>query len=258
MTPDAEHDVLAADLAGLGPALPGPTAVADLVAGVMARLSDVPAPVRASRGRRLLGLAVAAVAHRRRRAAVLVTAVLLALLAASPVRAAVAEWFGFAGVLVREDTTSRPSLAPLPPTVGPSTALDDAQQQVAFDVVVPAVLGPPDGVEVSEDRRVLSMSWTGAGDGVVRLDQFDGRLDYAFAKSARGVEFTTVAGAFALWFDEPHEVVVLDADGTSRTETARLAGHTLIWEHGGTALRLEGSVSQARATEIAESVAVVP
>jgi hypothetical protein len=53
-------------------------------------------------------------------------------------------------------------------------------------------------------------------------------------------------------------VVVLNADGTRRFETARLAGHTLIWEHGVTALRLEADVTMARAIEIAKSVVPVP
>jgi hypothetical protein len=51
---------------------------------------------------------------------------------------------------------------------------------------------------------------------------------------------------------------VLDADGTKRTETARLAGHTLIWEHGTTALRLEGDLTLDRAIQIAESAAAKP
>ena len=36
-------------------------------------------------------------------------------------------------------------------------------------------------------------------------------------------------------------------DGTRRTESARLAGHTLIWQDGGTTLRLEGDLSLERA-----------
>jgi hypothetical protein len=178
--------------------------------------------------------------------------------AAPPVRAAVADWFSFAGVIVRHDPTPGPPVAPPAPTVGTITDLGTARKLVAFEPLVPTALGPPQGVEVSRDRRILSMSWTRAGEGPVRLDQFDGRLDYAFAKTAPGVEFTSVAGSFALWFNEPHEVVVLNRDGSSRRETARLAGHTLIWEHGDTALRLEGNLTRARAVEIAASATVVP
>ena len=60
--------------------------------------------------------------------------------------------------------------------------------------VIPTAFGSPQGVQVSTDRRLLSMSWTDADAGPVRLDQFDGRLDYAFAKTAPGVEFTKWQG----------------------------------------------------------------
>ncbi len=183
---------------------------------------------------------------------------LLSLLAAPPVRAAVADWFGFAGVIVRQDPGPGPSTAPPPPTAEPGMTLDRAARLVGFTPVVPAALGAPDGVEVSADRRVLSATWSHGRDGTVRLDQFDGQLDYVFAKTTPGVEFVTVAGDFALWFDEPHDVVVLNRDGSRRRERPRLAGHTLVWVHGGTTLRLEGDLGQARALAIADSVSAAP
>jgi hypothetical protein len=173
------------------------------------------------------------------------------------VRAAVADWFGFAGVIVRNDPTPARSGPAPPPTVTGTTTLEQAKALVSFTPVVPAALGPPAGAEVSTDRRLLSMSWTTDRDGAVRLDQFDGEVDYGFAKTSPSVRYTEVGGAAALWFEEPHEVVVLNADGTRRFETARLAGHTLIWQYGATAVRLEADVSMARAIEIAESVTVV-
>ncbi|MGH8826991.1 MAG: hypothetical protein ACRDVZ_05175, partial [Jiangellaceae bacterium] len=57
----------------------------------------------------------------------------------------------------------------------------------------------------------------------------------------------------ALWFVEPHEVVLLDDEDVRRTESARLAGHTQIWPNGATTLRLEGDLSLDRAVEIAAS-----
>jgi hypothetical protein len=258
MTPDAEYDALAAELTALGRTLPEPAPSAGLAVVVMERLADAPPPPAASVSTRVLRRASEDLVRHRRRVAVAVTAVLLALLAAPPVRAAVADWFGFAGVSVRLEPTPGPSTASPPPTLGETTGLEEAGRLVAFTPVVPTELGSPDGVQVSADRRLLSMSWDVDGVGAVRLDQFDGRLDYTFAKTAPGVEFISVAGGFALWFDRPHEVVVLNRDGTRRTETARLAGNTLIWEHGDTALRLEGDLSRARAVDIASSVAAVP
>ena len=258
MASDVEYDELAADLVVLGRSLTQPAPGPGLTAAVMARLSDEPTPLTASGWQRLMQRAAGAVASRRRRAMVVVTVILLALLGAPPVRAAVADWFGFAGVSVRLDPTPGPSLASSPPTVHSTTTLAEARGLVAFEPLVPAALGSPQGVQVSVDRRLLSMSWTGEGAGPVRLDQFDGRVDYSFAKRAPGVEFTSVAGSSALWFDKPHEVVILNADGSRRTETARLAGHTLIWEHGKTALRLEGSFTLERAIQIASSVTRAP
>jgi hypothetical protein len=258
MTGDTEHDALAAELVALGRALPRPEPAARLVRAVTARLADAGPPAASTPLDRLRARAADTFARRRRQALVVVTAVLLALLAAPPVRATVADWFGFAGVIVRDDPNPSGSPASSPPSVAATTTLGEAKTLVAFDPVVPAALGPPNGVEVSADRRVLSMSWSGGDDGPVRVDQFDARLDYTVAKTTPDVQFTEVDGSSALWFDEPHEVVLLNADGTRRLETARLAGHTLVWEHGGTTVRLEADVSLARAVEIARSVTPVP
>ena len=172
-----------------------------------------------------------------------VVAVVVGALAVPPVRAAVADLFGFGGVLrARGARTGALDGSPAARRDGDLT-LAEAAELVPFAPAVPKALGDPDGVEVSADRRVLSLTWE-TDDGTVRLDQIGARLDYAFAKSATGVEFVTVAGDFALWFAEPHEVVVLEPDGTERRETARLAGHTLIWERGQVTMRLEGDLTR--------------
>jgi hypothetical protein len=238
------RDVLVADLEALGRAVRPPGDGSALTAAVMTRVAALPETSTALRR----------IPRPRRSLVLVVTAVLLALLVTPPVRAAVADWFGFAGVVVRHDSSPRPSPAPPPPTAGTTMSLDQARRLVSFEVAVPADLGAPDGVEVSADHRVLSMTWTRPATGTVRLDQFDGRLDYSFAKSAPGVEFTTVSGASALWFDRPHRVVLLGPDGSRRRETARLGGQTLIWERGATTLRLEGDLGQQQAITIAESV----
>jgi len=258
MAPDTRYKALVGDLVMLGRAAPQPTPLPGLTAAVMTRLSAVPPPVVATTPQHVLRRVVEVVATNRRRAVAVVTTLLLALLATPPVRATVADWFGFAGVIVRHEVTPRPSMAPPPPPAAGATTIEQANALVAFGAVVPDALGVPQGVEVSADRRLLSMSWTGGRDGTVRLDQFDGRLDYTFLKVARADKYTSVAGSPALWFDEPHEVVVLNPDGSSRTETARLAGHTLIWQYGDTTLRLEGNLTRARARTIARSTTPLP
>jgi hypothetical protein len=101
------------------------------------------------------------------------------------------------------------------------------------------------------------MSWTTDEEGVFRLDQFDATLDFSVLKVAPEVSYAEVDGTDALWFDEPHEVALLEPDGTQVTHSARLAGHTLIWQQGGVTLRLEGEMDLGRAVEIAESTTLV-
>ena len=241
--PDAHdvHDLLVADLVALGRAVPTRLVDEAFVRRVATGIGGAPPSARTAPSRRVQA-AVAAV-----------VAVVVGALAVPPVRAAVADLFGFGGVLVREEPGPAPSSAPPPPGATDDLTLAEAAGLVPFRPAVPTALGDPDGIEVSADRRVLSLTWE-TDDGRVRLDQIGARLDYAFAKSATGVQFVTVAGDFALWFAEPHEVVALEPDGTQRRETARLAGHTLIWERGTVTMRLEGDLSRARAVAVAETV----
>jgi hypothetical protein len=234
------RDVLVTDLVALGRALPARPVDDAFVRRVAAGIA-APPNHRTAPSRRVQA-AVAAV-----------VAVVVGALAVPPVRAAVGDLFGLGGVLVREDPGPAPSTAPPPPGATSDLSLAEAADLVPFRPAVPTALGDPDGVEVSADRRVLSLTWE-TDDGTVRLDQIGARLDYAFAKSATGVRFVDVAGDFALWFPRPHEVVVLEPDGTARRETARLAGHTLIWERGTVTMRLEGDLTSARAIAVAETL----
>ena len=239
---DDTYDDLVRDLAALGRMVETPAPSGALAATVLERVATSARP----------GKAATWWSQRRHRVAVAVAAVLLALVATPPVRAAVADWFGFGGVLVQRGDPG-PGPASPPPAVSPTRSVAEAAALVGFPVSVPAELGEPDGVEVAGDRRTVSMSWTTDEAGVLRLDQFDGRVDYAVMKQAPGLTFVAVDGADALWFEAPHDVALLQADGSPVTHSARLAGHTLIWQDAATTLRLEGDLSLERAVEIAES-----
>jgi hypothetical protein len=235
---DRTEDRLVADLRALGRGAAPATDPEGLARRVVAGLpGQVPSP-RPS----LRRLALAAVA------------ILLVLAATPPVRATVADWFGFGGVRVERGDPGTGRNA-LPPAVG-GDSLAGAADQVAFPLVLPDVLGRPDAVEVSADRRVVSMTWDGAA-GPLRVDQFEGTPDYAVAKRASRMRFVTVAGVDAIWFPEPHDLVLLGPGGARRTESARLAGRTLVWPAGTTTVRLEGDVTLADAVRIAESAVPV-
>ena len=240
------YDDLARDLAALGRAVDVPVSGASLSVRVLERLPEAP-PAKAAAGARRRRIAVA----------VAVAVGLLALLATPPVRAAVADWFGFGGVRVERGETQAPTADPTPPTVSPGVSLAVTAAMVGFTVSVPEALGEPDGVEVSDDRRMVSMSWNTDDEGVLRLDQFDATLDFSVLKTAPDVQYAAVNDIDALWFEEPHEVALLEPDGTQITHSARLAGHTLIWMTDGVTLRLEGDVELSRAVEIAGSAVPV-
>jgi hypothetical protein len=257
------HDELVRDLALLGRTFAPPASSDRLATAVLDRIATLPAPDpdggRVGLLQRVVRSIGDVVASRRRRVALVIAAVAIGLLATPPVRAAVADCFGFAGVIVERGTPPSASPSP-PPEVAGGGTLAQAQEEVDFALSAPAALGAPDGVEVSADRRIVSMTWSGAdgADGVVRLDQFDGRFDWAFAKAAPAVSFVSVGDTDGLWFEVPHEVVLIEPDGSRRTESARLAGHTLIWLAGDTTMRLEGDVALDRAVEIAESAEPAP
>lgn len=238
-------DPLIRELRALGDDLPSPAPTDALTAAVLARVADEPVPARARLPRRIVWWLRA----RWRALVSLLTGLVLVAALTPPVRAAVAQWLGIGAVEVRTSTGAPPATAPPPPTAARGITVEQARDLVAFDVVVPAELGTPSGVEVSADRAVVSMSWPG-----VRLDQIGARLAPYFIKTVYDeVEFTDVRGADAFWLASAHEVVVQAADGSQRREPARLAGRTLLWMSGGVTLRLEGDLDRDRAVAIAES-----
>jgi hypothetical protein len=129
---------------------------------------------------------------------------------------------------------------------------------VNFPIGVPDALGAPDRIAVSADRRVVSMDW-GSGPDQLHLDQFDGELSWIFLKRARQpFEVTSVSGRDAVWFANAHEISYVDREGRERTEQARIAGPSLIWERPvagrRVTMRLEGDQPRDRAITVAESI----
>ncbi|WUD73624.1 hypothetical protein OG937_19010 [Streptomyces sp. NBC_00510] len=227
---------------------PSPDSVAEQV---LARLLAeavpdpvVPAPVVPGPGRGARARAWAAARWRALTAAL--CGLLVVLVLTPPVRAAVADWFGFGGVVVHRDPSARPSTGAPPPVRG------DAPLDGAY---VPAELGEPDGVSVVDGGRVLSMSWRVDGR-TVRLDQFRATIDVVFLKTVGdAVEWVDLGPGsdYGVWFAEPHYVRLVDPDGRARREPPRTAGATLVWQRGQTTLRLEGVPDLARAVAVAKS-----
>jgi hypothetical protein len=226
---------------------------ADVAPAVFARLAQEPRRglARVPRpGRRL-----------RRRLVAVVAVVAVLLVGLTPAgQAAVARVAAVLGVVLER---GEPQAPPRPEVLPGETAsaLDRARSQVGFPVVVPAALGTPDSVTVSDAGRVLSLVYgpgpgrppAGPGGVSARLDEFDGTLDPVFSKTIDGpAEYVELPdGTFAIWISAPHDVSYVDATGTTRTEAAHLASSTLIWAVGPVTLRLEGDFTREQALAVA-------
>lgn len=122
---------------------------------------------------------------------------------------------------------------------------------MAFPISIPAALGDPAEVRVSDGGRVVSLFWPG-----LRLDEYDGGLQLVFRKDLGPPwpEETGVGAAKAQWIPAHHGLTYLPRGGGEAAVRPRPAGPTLIWQRGRVGLRLEGVEELGRALEIARSV----
>ena len=136
-------------------------------------------------------------------------------------------------------------------------SLEKARHQVSFPILVPAALGRPLEVVVSDRGRVASLIYRRTPYGQLRMDEFAGHLDPVyFEKFVHFGNMTEVEvnGTKGLWIKGPHVLLYITRDGTPATASARLTtGNTLIWGTGQVALRLEGNFGKVAALAIADS-----
>ena len=122
---------------------------------------------------------------------------------------------------------------------------------------MPAALGPPGQVVVSDGGRVVTLVYPRTPYGQVRMDEFAGRVDQIYFEKIvymGDVTQVTVNGNKALWIKGPHELVYIKRDGTQAAVPPRLTtGNTLLWGTGQSALRLEGDFGEKAALAIARS-----
>jgi hypothetical protein len=192
------------------------------------------------------------------RIAFVVVVVLLGVLVATPQgRAVIVDVFRFAGVELRTGPGPTPSPASSPSLSGEQRmSLEQARKRVVFPILVPAALGSPDEVVVSDGGRVVSLTYHRTAHGELRVDEFDGHLDPIYQKFVDGGDLTEVRvnGRRGIWIKGPHELMYVTRDGKHDTASARLTtGNTLIWDTGRVALRLEGALQQDQALGIALS-----
>jgi hypothetical protein len=199
----------------------------------------------------------ARVLYPRWRAALVLALAVVALAVAVPQsRAVIVHVLRLDGVELRQSPGPPP--APHPSLPGEQRmTLAQARQRAAFPVIVPAKLGPPATVTVSDGGRVATLTYDRAPYGQVRLDEFDGHLDPVyFEKFVQAADVTEVRvnGTRGLWVTGPQEIVYVRSDGMIVQASARLTtGSTLIWGTPRVVLRLEGGFSKAAALAVAAS-----
>jgi hypothetical protein len=136
-------------------------------------------------------------------------------------------------------------------------SLEQARSQVSFPILVPAALGRPGEVTVSDGGRVVSLIYRGTPHGLIRLDEYAGHLDpVVFQTFVRPGEVTAVKvnGTKGFWIKGEHKLIYITRDGVPAVAPARLtSGNTLIWGTRQVAVRLEGNLIKTAALAIARS-----
>jgi hypothetical protein len=184
--------------------------------------------------------------------------IVLALIGTAQGRAAVSHVLRFAGIELRQGPApvrSPRSSASLPGEQRMS--LDQARRNVSFPILVPASLGRPGQVEVSDSGRVVSLIYVRTPYGQVRMDEFAGQIDQIYFEKflhSADVSEVRVNGTRGLWIKGPHELLYIGRDGMQAAAPARLTtGSTLIWGTQQIAVRLEGNLGEPAALAIAGS-----
>jgi hypothetical protein len=247
------QDAVESELRGLGRELAVPPA-SDLTATVRQRLAG---DAVGGRHARAPGAGVLRYRLGWRAVAVVVAALLAVLIATPQGRAVIVHVFRFAGVELRQGPgpANSPAHAALPGER--QMSLEQARHRVSFPILVPAALGRPGEVVVSDSGRVVSLIYRRTPHGLVRMDEFAGRLNQAYFEKfvqSSNVTKVEVNGARGLWIKGPQALVYITRNGTPAVASARLTtGNTLIWATRQVALRLEGNLGKAAARAIASS-----
>lgn len=202
---------------------------------------------------------------------------LAALAVYTPTRDAIAGWVNVHVLFQRMPTLPSPSPQPSGPLgerlgLGAPTTLPEAQSRLAWKVTIPKSLGQPDEVYLQRpptgpaQGEVTLVYKTRPGIRVagqtgvaVLITEARGSVNKDFfAKMLGGgttIDPVTVTGHQGYWVSgSPHVFIFLDANGSFRDETMRLATNTLILDEGGTIVRIEGNLTKAQAEQIATSL----
>lgn len=202
---------------------------------------------------------------------VVVVALSVALVISPSARRAVADWLGARGVLIEQQSS--------PPVIrlggrlslGQPVSLTQARTRVSFTVLVPParrfaapaeayVASHPSGGAVTLLYQPRPGLPAAAPSNVgLLVTEFRAQIQDAVIRKVIGpgvrFEQVTVAGEPGYWFEgQPHAVFFADEHGRFFQDGSRLAGNTLLWQHGSLTLRLESALPKDEVIRVAESL----
>ena len=197
--------------------------------------------------------------------AVLLLAALLAALAIPDARSALARFFGI-GAARLEVVDNLPEVAPptaeLELTLGWRVTLEEARGLASFDLL--ELDEPPDAVYVSAGGTVWFVYGRAQAPRLLVAQTPSVAVDAPALFKKLAAEGTTVSEVDVrgergyLLSGDPHLVFLIDENGRTIGESARLAQDVLVWVENGRTIRLEGDFTEEAATRIADSLRVRP
>jgi hypothetical protein len=185
------------------------------------------------------------------------------------VRDAVLEFLGLQGATVERRTTLPTPPRERPLDLGRRTTLADAAGLLAFEPLVPAGMGDPDGVYIRRGVPGGELSLTyRPRPGLPRaqstrlgllVSEFRGDLHRDYVGKIVGpagvVERLALDGGRAIWIEGvEHFFFYRDPNGRLIEHELRLAENVLLVERGDLLVRLEGAFSREQAIRIAGSL----
>jgi hypothetical protein len=177
--------------------------------------------------------------------------------AVPPARSGILRFLGFGGV--RIEFVDKLPVAPVRNELdlGLLTTLSAARDAVSYRILISDLLGGPDEVHLRGDQVGFVYR---TKEGVKLLvTQFPGTETSGLVKKLytprTRIFYAPVGGSPGYWITgAPHAFLYLDKRGRVIQQTLYLAGDTLLWQHGGLTLRLEGRISLGQALRIARSL----
>jgi hypothetical protein len=173
-------------------------------------------------------------------------------------RSAILRWFHLGGASVQlVDTLPKAEERPAAGGLGRPVSLAEAERQVGFELVLPALDRKPERAYVI-GNSIASVLLRSHGKTVLlsEFPTFGGEEALKkLAVNSTVIDPVAVRGGPGLWLEgAAHVLTWMDRETGYRSRPILIRGNVLLWLRDGLTLRLEGPLSKAQALELARSI----